>query len=284
MNENLRRYMEELFRSAPQTAKATELKEELLINMNEKYEDLISKGISEPEAYKQVIQGIGDVDELISQIQNDPLDEYKMQIQRKKTSLVVSVSVALYILSLMVLILAEEFFGAEDYISVLLFFGIATIPTCLLIYHFMSRPKYKRKQDTIVEEFKEWKSYDQRRKSIVGGLTSILWTLTLCLYFIISFYFNSWAVSWIIFLIALVVNEIIHLCSRLIMTKYDVTDLSADRKKLRNSINELIWTLTIVIYFIISFCFKSWGVSWIIFLVAACVTSVVNMMFRLTSK
>lgn len=279
MNESLRHYLDDLFKPVPQTAKVSELKEELLINMNEKYDDLIKQGLGEQEAYKQVVQGIGDIDQLISQLQPDPLNEYKVQEQRKKTSFVVAACVALYILSLLAAVMSDDYFGWSDAITAVLFLGIAAVPTCILIYFFMSRPKYSKKQDTVVEEFKEWKSVSQNRKGVVSAANSVVWTLTICLYFIISFAFDAWAVSWIIFLIAACATSVITL-----MFRMGANDMDSKRKNLRNSIVSLMWTLTVCLYFVISFVFDAWAVSWIIFLIAACATSVITLIFRLNTK
>jgi hypothetical protein len=41
MHEKLRKSVEELFENAPKTHRATELKEELLANLTDKYDDLV---------------------------------------------------------------------------------------------------------------------------------------------------------------------------------------------------------------------------------------------------
>jgi hypothetical protein len=43
-NERLRTYIESLFENAPKTRKAIELKEEILLNLTDKYNDLIAEG------------------------------------------------------------------------------------------------------------------------------------------------------------------------------------------------------------------------------------------------
>ena len=64
MKENIRKHIESLFADAPKTRKAIELKEELTQNTIEKYEDLISEGYLEEDAFQNVISSIGDVNEL----------------------------------------------------------------------------------------------------------------------------------------------------------------------------------------------------------------------------
>ena len=61
-------YVDDLFKDIRKTRKSEELKEELLSDLEEKYQDLISNGKKEKEAYQEVIGGIGDVDELLEEL------------------------------------------------------------------------------------------------------------------------------------------------------------------------------------------------------------------------
>jgi|GEM_PF-167728 len=276
MNEELRRYMDGLFVSAPQTKKAMELKEELLINMNEKYDDLLAEGYGNQEAYNIVIVGLGDVDELIHGIQPSPLDYAGVQQQRTKTAKVVSGCIGLYVLAMILGIALNDVIG--DF-SVLLMFLVAAGSTCVLIYHYMSRPKYKKEEETLVEEFKEWKSQDAQRKGIMSALHSILWTMIVALYFIVSFHFDNWHISWVIFLIGVILSQILRLAMDLVQSNKQQVPLSQQRKKLLGSVIGLIWSVTLVLYFLISFTFDNWHISWIIFLFAAAATSLARLLF-----
>lgn len=215
MNEKIRIYVNELFENAPNTKKANDLKDEIISNANDKYNDLISEGKPEKEAYNQVIKEIGNVDELISElVRENPISNAKRDEDRKKTALIVSVSVGFYILSLISTIVLDEL-GMPDFIIGSSFFALAGIPTCLLIYHFMSRPKYSKYDDTIVEEFKEWKGKKDKDKEIKKAINSIIWSISVILYLLISFTFGNWHISWIIFIIACLVENIISLIFKL---------------------------------------------------------------------
>ena len=65
MNDRIRQKVEVLFASAPRNKKVQELKEEMISNLEEKYQDLITCGKSEEEAFDITIASIGDIDELI---------------------------------------------------------------------------------------------------------------------------------------------------------------------------------------------------------------------------
>lgn len=72
MTEKIRNYINELFMDAPKTRKAFDLKEEVTLNTIEKYQDLVSEGYREEDAYQNVISSIGDVTELFADLE-DPV-------------------------------------------------------------------------------------------------------------------------------------------------------------------------------------------------------------------
>ena len=72
MEHRIRQHIEGLFANAPKTSKATELKEEMILNIIERYHDLVNDGMSEEDAFRSAITGIGDVSELIAGLYADP--------------------------------------------------------------------------------------------------------------------------------------------------------------------------------------------------------------------
>ena len=215
MKEQIRKEVNILFQNAPNTKRANDLKDEIISNAEDKYEDLVKQGTSEEEAIQTVIKEIGNVDELIEELnKNNPIHTQYVEEARKKTGLIVSICVGLYILSIIACIVLDEL-GLPDFITASSFLSIAGVSTCVLIYHFMTKPKYKKYDDTIVEEFKEWKGKKDKNKEIKKTIDSIIWTLTVIVYLVISFTFKIWYISWIIFLIASLIENIIKLIFKL---------------------------------------------------------------------
>lgn len=216
MNATLRAHVEKLFSDAPKTRRAVELKEELLSNLMGKYNDLRAQGRTEQEALEAVVNSIGDVEELIRGLkESDVMDYHQAQKQREKTALVVMLAVGMYIFSVILMILGIAVFMINPVVMVSVMLLICLIATCLLVYHFMSRPKYVKADDTIVEEFKQWKSESAQSRKLRQSISSILWTLTVAIYFLISFLLHIWAYSWIIFIVAAAVDKIISLSIQL---------------------------------------------------------------------
>ena len=74
----------------------------------------------------------------------------------------------------------------------------------------MSKPKYTKIDDTIVEEFKEFKEWKENRGNKgLAAIFSAIWSLTLAVYFILSFLTGAWHITWVVFLISSAVTSII---------------------------------------------------------------------------
>jgi len=90
-------------------------------------------------------------------------------------------------------------------------FVLVAVATGLLIYNGMNRPKYVKEDETIVEEFKQWKSDTSEKKRLKNSISAVLWPLIVVLYLAFSFYFGAWAFSWIIFIIGIFIEGVIKL-------------------------------------------------------------------------
>lgn len=208
MEAKLRAYVETLFEQAPHTRKAYELKEEMIQNLVEKYHGLCDEGKTEEAAYNIAINSIGDTGELIARL-SGPAAALTPEQEKRKTlyAVLTALAVGFYILAVIPLI-ALSTIGREVLGLTLMFFLVA-IATGLLIYVSMTKPKYYKAGDTMVEEFKEWKASKDNRSEARKSISSALWMLIVVAYFIISFSTGAWHVSWIVFLIGGALEQIV---------------------------------------------------------------------------
>jgi hypothetical protein len=213
MEDKLRAYMDYLFRDVKATRKSVELKEEILQNLIDKYRDLLAEGKTPEAAYNIAVASIGDMDELLAGL-NDELSFEKEvsgeQLERgkKKSALLVSAAVMMYILCLLPPILLSGSRLEENLAPALMFLMIAC-GTGLLIYDHMTKPHYRKVDDSIVEEFKEWKDQTDSDRRAMKALSSALWSIITVIYIIISFWTMAWHITWVIFLIGAAVEGIL---------------------------------------------------------------------------
>ncbi|MEE0859801.1 MAG: permease prefix domain 1-containing protein [Acutalibacteraceae bacterium] len=214
MENRLRSHIEILFRDMPQNAGTQEIKEEILQNLIEKYYDLLADGKDPETAYSIAVASIGDIHSLFP---DNPENISKLvSKQRKKSALLISGAVMLYILSIIPPIIADSMGGGSfnETVGIGFMFLMIALATGMIIYNAMT--KYKpTKNQTMVNEFKQWQSGKPSRKSIQQQVTGIIWTVTVIVYFLVSFLTMAWYITWIIFLIGAVVAQIVRLCMSL---------------------------------------------------------------------
>ena len=202
MNEKLRRYIDDLFANAPSTVRAVELKEELYQNLTDKYNDLIAEGKSEESAFNIAIASIGDVDSLISGLTGEK--RVIGEKARKRSALLTAIAISLYILSPVSVILLQ------DEIGVMVLFLFVAVATGLLIYNGVTRERYVKTDDTMVEDFKEWKQNSKQKNKAVEAIVGSFWLIAVCVYIVVSFMTGAWYITWIIFLIAAAISSLIR--------------------------------------------------------------------------
>jgi len=110
----------------------------------------------------------------------------------------VAIAVMLYILSLVAMILCAAQFD-QPIIGVSLFFTLIACATGLLIYNGIYYKKESKEKPTT------------KRRTIIKQVTSIVDTLGLIVYLLWSFATGAWYITWVIWIIVGIVDQIIRL-------------------------------------------------------------------------
>lgn len=189
-------YVDELFENAPNNKKSMEFKEELLANLLEKYNDLVESGMEREAAYNKVIGSIGNIDDLF---EDDAIKETKEISDKKKYARNIAIAVMMYILCPVSVILSDVW--GNETLGIVIMFVLIAAATGLIIYTNMSRPKYNKQDDTIVEEFKEWQSTKSSNYRAYKSIKSAITSITVVVYLLVSFLTFQWWITWVIFLI-----------------------------------------------------------------------------------
>jgi hypothetical protein len=82
MTDKLKTYLDELFDAVPNTREVREVKDELYDSMLERYEDCLKSGMDEQAAYDSVVDSIGDIHELIEELDTG---EYESASSKKSS-------------------------------------------------------------------------------------------------------------------------------------------------------------------------------------------------------
>ncbi|NLA87861.1 MAG: hypothetical protein GX847_11405 [Clostridiales bacterium] len=213
MEGNLRAYVEELFADTIQSKRAVELKEEMIQNLTEKYNDLISEGKTPEAAFNIAVASIGDISYLLKDLEKDAVYPEVIAGQRQKSAMLTAIAIMLYILSVVPLIILGALTHGDTgpLIGVVIMFLFIAAATGLLIYNGMTKPKYLKTDDTMVEEFKQWQSASAEQKSLRNSVSSAIWAVIVAIYFLVSFLTGAWHISWVIFIIGAAVQSIVNI-------------------------------------------------------------------------
>jgi len=192
MKEQLTQYVNLLFAGAPDS---NDIREEILQNTLERYDDLISQGKQPEAAYQLAISGIGDINEILgtsaASYRDIPNQTHPAKQSEEKddseTRTIKAWAVGLYICSPIPLFILSEF-------------GLSTLGLCLtllLIAAATVRMVMIRKNDTS-EPIRATSDHTpaQEWKKAIGGI--ILGT-GVALYFLVSFLTHAWYITWVIF-------------------------------------------------------------------------------------
>lgn len=219
INARLRNHIDTLFSEVAQSVRVQEIKEEMLRNLIEKYYDLIAQGKDEETAYSIVISSIGDVSVLLEEnrVAGGSNMEQQMQKYKARSAVLISVAVMLYILCVIppIIFSTGNFSMEVMMLGPIIMFVMIAVATGLLIYNSISKPKNIKMNATMVEDFKQWQSEKQHNNSSLKSINAALWGITVLLYLTISFFTSAWHITWLIFLIAVAVTQIINLCFNL---------------------------------------------------------------------
>ena len=189
MRDQLIQYVRLLFAGTPDSY---DMQQEILQNTLDRYDDLIAQGKAPEAAYRLAISGIGDINEIVGNVQTQPSSapapvreqqEDPQDISKKK--LMMAISIALYICCVIpVLVLGDVGNGV---LGVCLMFVIIAAATVLMVLSSGSKEDPEEKEE------------DEPKTELGKAVKSIWGIATLGIYLVISFWSGAWFITWLIF-------------------------------------------------------------------------------------
>lgn len=202
MREQLMQYVDLLFAGA---ADCEDIKQEILQNTLDRYDDLIAQGKVPEAAYRLAIAGIGDVNEILgtagtpSVLSFDPAPPQKQE-DTSRRKLMRAIAVGLYILCPIPLILLSQI--GLDILGVCILLVIVAVATFVIILG--------AKSEDDDDEDEEREALMNPKQKLRTSIDSLIGAVTLVLYIVISFWTRAWSVTWVIFLISSAVKGLVN--------------------------------------------------------------------------
>ena len=194
MREQLQQYVTLLFAGAQD---CEDIQQEILQNTLDHYDDLIAQGKCPEAAYRLAISGIGDINEILSgaPIVETPAPAPAAPEEDTKKKTMRAIAVALYILCpVPVILLGSTGYPALAIAGVCGLLAMVAVATALM----------------ILGAEKEEKESEENVPAPLKSIYSIINTVALVLFLVISFLTGAWYITWLIFPIGAAVKKLIR--------------------------------------------------------------------------
>ena len=248
MRDQLTQYVQLLFAGAKD---CDDIKQEILQNTLDRYDDLIAAGKVPEAAYQLAIAGIGDINEILGTAPQSVPVMTHVTPEPKDTDtpikrLLRAIAVGLYILCpLPLIVLSEIGNGTLGLCGTLAIVAVATVLIML-----------GAKKERNEEEKKE-------QNPLQKGISALLWAIGLGIYFSISFATGAWYITWVIFPILVALDSLLEV---LVKQKelHGTVNLPSETDHLpRKRIQKWIWGIGIALFVIVTLRTLAWGATWL---------------------
>lgn len=252
MREQLIQYVELLFAGA---GDCEDIKQEILQNTLDRYDDLVDSGKVPEAAYRLAIAGIGDINEILGTPVPSTAVSHPVTVEddgdTPTKKLLRAVAVGLYILCPLPLIVLCEL-GTETLglCGTLAIVAVATV--MILLAGKKERPE------------KDDEESDDKESELNKSISAVLWAVGLGVYFLLSFTTRAWHITWTIFPVLVALDSLVSAIIRIQEARHSTGIVPCD-PKVRNAVKSLIWAVGLAIYFIFSFATNAWYITWLLF-------------------
>lgn len=194
MREQLKQYVNLLFAG---TLGSEEMKQEILQNTLDRYDDLISQGKTPEAAYRLAIGGIGDINEVLGDKTASPAPAPAVQdplkaAQNKKMR---AVAIGMYICCVLPLIILGNV--GNGVLGLCMMFLLIAAATVLMV---------------MASDDNDEKDKEDDHHTHNNPLDKTLNTVTLAVFLVLSFATGAWYITWLIWPIMAAVKGILRAC------------------------------------------------------------------------
>ena len=191
MREQLIQYVNLLFAGAPDS---DDIKQEILQNTLDRFDDLISQGKTPEGAYRLAITGIGDINEILGNSAPLSIPRPANPVPAAENDTPVrkvmrAVAVALYIICALPLIVLSDL--GMDSLGLCGTLAIVAVATVLIILG--------KKPESEEEEREKPEPVKTPKQELHKSVDNVIWAIGLVVYFVLSFATGAWYITWVLF-------------------------------------------------------------------------------------
>ena len=203
MKEQLVSYVNLLFAGATDTQ---DIKQEILQNTLDRYDDLVEQGKSPEAAYRLAISGIGDINEILGQEKPEsyvPQSAPETNEDEKRFKTLRAAAIAMYIACPIPL------FAIGNEIGLCLMLLLIAAATALII---MSSKKEPESIQTSPVAYSSNTQHSPETQKLIKTIGLVVLVICLALYLAFSFLTGAWFITWILFPLFACIKGLIVAC------------------------------------------------------------------------
>jgi len=292
--ETINNYLSNMFANLPKSDQMFKLKNDLLSNMEDKYNELKTEGKSENEAIGIVISEFGNIDELISELGinlgNEDIilptiteeEAQNFMAAKKESGLLIGIGVFLCIMGPALLILIIQLIGDGNLgsmLGVIALFILLIPAVALFIYSGMKLQKYEYMRcsfdlpthlKTCIQQENNAFASPYMLSVIIGVCLCILSPVALMVISVFSDIAPNYGVVILLTIIAIAVFIFIYFgCIKesfsILLKIGDNKEETKEENKVIGAVASIVWPLAVCIFLISGLVFNQWHINWIIF-------------------
>lgn len=226
MKYTLKYYVDSIFEGTPDTEAVRELHDEILSNLEARYDDCISGGMTPQRAYAAVIGTMGDVSGLIDQVcgsgyhvkgsfeKQTPfgrlLKKYSYIFTEKNIRIIKRTVIAVMWLLITTIFLVGCYVGYFEYLWMIFPIG-AALNVGINMAGNIARISRGGDND---------KTRIRLLKTVRSSTSAIMWIMLAMLYIMLSIESDEWGITWVIFLLGAAVQIIINTVFKIQINRY----------------------------------------------------------------
>ncbi|WP_277678189.1 permease prefix domain 1-containing protein [Gracilibacillus dipsosauri] len=322
--DTIMNYLENMFASMPKSKQMQQLKDDLLVHMEDKYQELKRAGKSENEAIGVVIAEFGNMEEIMDEfgidldddranepfLMDEEIEEY-LHVS-KKTSIWIGIGVGLCIISAAMFVfiaglqnngfLNEIPVKTANIIGVICLIVFVAIAVGLFIYNGMKIEKYDyiHTEHAFQLSFEQKNSIQTRKEAhqpkylaalICGIALIILSPVVLFTTLAINEQFTHFGVVGLLWIVAIGIFLLIFFTTEMDAYKNLLKEGVASKSKknekrdrITGAVAVIIWSLATIIFLISGFLYNQWHINWLVFAIAGIFIGMFNAAYSILTK
>jgi hypothetical protein len=300
--DTIRNYLDNIFANLPKTAKVIELKNNILSNMEDKYNELKRQGKTENEAIGIVISEFGNIDELISELgistndetSSQPLvtaDEVEEYLKIKKVmGLQIGIGTFLCILAPAFLILLSTLVengviftslnkDAAHVPGLVILLLLVAAAVGIFIFSAMNFERYKFMEEGVQLPMGVTADLKKRLNAfnptfylciVVGVCLCIISPISLFLSSMISDDTTEYGICILLVIVAIAV--FLFVSAAFVKESYEkllqIGDFAPKKKKedkVIGAVAACVWPLAVAVFLFCGFVYNLWYIAWVVF-------------------